>query len=140
MNSDTTITSGLFYAKLLHDEGCHIEAERIVTKLTTVSRRVLGPDHKTTIEADELLKKCRERIVTVLPQNKLFQALRYENDGEMCVVTGPVAMPRNLEDERIYHVDSHLVIPIRLCSVVSRAGKCITSKWGAGRSEDLETK
>jgi hypothetical protein len=35
INSDNTITSGLFYAKLLHDEGCHIfEAERIVTKLT----------------------------------------------------------------------------------------------------------
>jgi hypothetical protein len=27
-------------------------------------------------------------------------------------------MPRNLEDERIYHVDSHLVIPIVGCAVI----------------------
>jgi hypothetical protein len=30
--------------------------------LSAVSRQVHGPDHKTTIEADELLKKCKERL------------------------------------------------------------------------------
>ena len=111
LNSEITLQTGLHYAILLWNMNHCIEAEQRVANVHTISRRVLGPHHTVTIEADELLKKCRERIVTVLPQNKLFQVLRYENDGEMCVVTGPVAMPRNLEDERVYHVDSHLVIP-----------------------------
>jgi hypothetical protein len=118
LNSEITLQTGLHYAILLWNMNHCIEAERRVTNVPTISRRVLGPRRTVTIEADELLKKCRERIVTVLPQNKLFQVLRYENDGEMCVVTGPVAMPRNLEDERVYHVDSHLVIPNKGCPVL----------------------
>jgi len=118
LNSVITLQTGLHYAILLWNMNHCIEAERRVANVPTISRRVLGPHHKVTIEAEDLLKKCRERIVTVLPQNKQFQALRYENDGEMCVVTGPVAMPRNLEDERVYHVDSHLVIPNKGCPVL----------------------
>jgi hypothetical protein len=118
MDSIITIQSGLHHAADLWENDHCIEAERVVTKLTIVSRRVLGPHHKLTIEADEFLKKCKQRSVIVLPQNKHFQALRYENDGEICVITGPVAMPRNLEDERVYHVDSHLVIPNNGCPVL----------------------
>ena len=46
-----------------------------------------------------------------MPDCKLFQALRYENDGEICIVSGTVAQPRSLEDERIYHIASNLVMP-----------------------------
>jgi len=119
-NSHETIALGLQYARLLWSMSHCIEAERLVTKLSAVSRQVHGPDHKTTIEADELLKKCKERCVYVLPDNKPFQALRYENDGEICVVTGPVAMPRNLEDERMYHIANNLVIPRKGCAVICR--------------------
>jgi hypothetical protein len=31
----------------------------------------------------------------------LFQALCYENDGEICIITGPVTMPRYEDDEQI---------------------------------------
>ena len=76
------------------DTGCHLEAEQIVAKLATVSRQVHGPEHKTTIKADELLKKCKQRLVSVFPDAKKFQALQYENDGEICVVQGPITEPR----------------------------------------------
>jgi len=77
-----------------------------------------GPHHKNTIEADELLEKCKKRYVTVLPDGKQFEALRYENDGEICVVHGPILEPRNMEDKRIYHVANTLVIPINGCPMI----------------------
>ena len=103
MDSVSTIQAGLAYAKLLRGANLCIEAERLATKLSTISRRVHGPDHKVTINATELLEKCKERYVLVLPDDKVFQALRYENDGEICVVTGPITDPRDIEDERIHH-------------------------------------
>jgi hypothetical protein len=118
MNSDTTIHTGLRYSNELHDTGCHLEAEQIVAKLATVSRQVHGPEHKTTIKADKLLKKCKQRLVSVFPDAKKFQALRYENDGEICVVQGPITEPRDIEVKRTYRVKSHLVYPGIGCPVI----------------------
>jgi len=122
MDSANTIKAGLNYAKVLQSVSC-IEAERLVTKLAAISRRVHGPDHKITSELVKLLKECKVRYVLVLPENKPFQALRYENDGEICVVTGPITMPkgiyvdsnlivpRNKDDERTYRVENSLIVP-----------------------------
>jgi hypothetical protein len=118
MNSEGTIQSGLSYAFLLWIKNRLIEAERLAIKVAPASRQVLGPHHKITIEADEMLVKCKERFVTVLLENKQFQALRYENDGEICVVKGPVTEPRNLEDERVYCIANNLVIPNKGCAVI----------------------
>jgi hypothetical protein len=118
MDSVSTIQAGLAYAKVLQIVKHCIEAERLITKLSTISCRVHGPDHKVTIDATELLKKCKERYVIVLPDDKVFQALRYENDGEICVVTGPITQPRNVEDERIHHIENHHVIPDKGCPVI----------------------
>jgi hypothetical protein len=41
---------------------------------------------------------------------KQFQALRYENDVEICVVQGPITKPRNTADERIYRVKNNLIV------------------------------
>jgi hypothetical protein len=93
INSDTTIHKGLHYAAVLWDANHFIEAERIVAKLATVSRQVHGPHHNTTIDADEFLKKCKERFVwvwPVFPDSKKFQALRYENDGEIVSLKAPL--------------------------------------------------
>ena len=110
MNSDKTIRSGLNYAIFLHSMNRYIEAKRLAIKVATGSCQVHGPNHKITIEADELLNKCNERFIYVFPENKPFQALRYANDG-ICVVTGPVANPRNTADERMYHIANNLVMP-----------------------------
>jgi hypothetical protein len=118
MDSVSTIQAGLAYANVLQIVKHCIDAERLVTKLYTISRRVHGPDHRMTIEADELLKKCKKRYIIVLPDDKVFQALRYENDGEICVVTGPITEPRNVEDERIHNIENHRIIPDEGCPVI----------------------
>ena len=118
IDSTDTIKAGLNYAKALQSVTC-IEAERLVTKLAAISRRVHGPDHKITTESDKLLKECKVRYVLVLPEkHKIFQALRYENDGEICVVTGPITMPeRNKDDERTYRVENNLIVPTEFCTM-----------------------
>jgi hypothetical protein len=118
MNSEGAIRSGLNYAGILRLSFHCIEATRIGTKLATNSRRIYGPHHKITIEADELLEKFKLRQVLVLPDDKLFHALRYENDGEICVIQGPILEPRNIEEERIYHIANNLVIPEKGCPVI----------------------
>ena len=117
-DSEVTIQAGLIYAKALWDANRCIEAEQLVTKFATISRRVHGPDHKITIKATELLEKYKDRYVIVLADDGLFQALQYENDGEICVVTGPITEPRNIADERIYHIANKLVIPNIGCPVI----------------------
>jgi hypothetical protein len=46
MNSEATIRVGLDYVDGLKTVNRLIEAERLVTKLCTVSRQVLGSEHK----------------------------------------------------------------------------------------------
>ena len=46
-----------------------------------------------------------------MPDYEPFQALQYENGGEICVITGPAKQPRQEEDERIFHVASDLILP-----------------------------
>jgi hypothetical protein len=53
-----------------------------------------------------------------LPEKKPFQALRYDNDGEICVVTGPITEPRNLDDERTHRVENNLIFPEKGCPVL----------------------
>ena len=118
MDSEVTMKLGLTYAKGLRGDNHSIEAERLVTKLATISRRVHGPDLKITIKAVELLDIFKLRGVIVLPDWKLFQALRYENDGEICIVTGPITKPRQIEEERIYHIENNLLIPNLGCPVI----------------------
>ena len=70
-----------------------------------------------------MLKEFKKRYVIVLPdivlpEIKQFQALRYENEGEICVVQGPVTTPRMIEDERVYNVEWNLVIPNIGCPVI----------------------
>ena len=119
MDSEVTIRSGLLYAKGLRGANLCIKAERLATKLAMISRQVHGPDHNITIESDKLLKECKVRYVLVLPEkHKIFQALRYENDGEICVVTGPITMPeRNKDDERTYRVENNLIVPTEFCTM-----------------------
>ena len=118
MDSDETMRAGLNYTRMLLPTFHHIEAERLVTKVATNSRRVLGPEHNVTSDSDELLKQCKERRVSVLPDDKPFQALRYENDGEICVVTGPITKPRQVEDETLHRIANNLVIPSKGCVVI----------------------
>jgi hypothetical protein len=112
MESEHTIQRGLHYVRALGGSRHFIEGERLATKLATICRQIHGPHHKTTIKANEILESCKRRCVIVLPDDKLFQALRYENDGETCVVYGPILEPRIIQDESIHHIANTRVIPI----------------------------
>ena len=48
----------------------------LTTTLSTVSHRVHGPHHNTTIRVDEIFDRCKERFVIF--DNKAYQALPYE--------------------------------------------------------------
>jgi hypothetical protein len=65
-----------------------------------------------------LLEKCKVQYVLVLPDDKVFQALRYKNDREICAVTGPITEPRKIVDERIYHTANKFIIPNIGCPVI----------------------
>ena len=117
MNPEHTISIGLSYARNLFNAFHRIEAERLVTKLSTVSRRVHGSEHNITIEANELLDSVKGRLVILhVCESKMFQALRYENDGEFCVVQGPITIPRKKDNERMYRFESILLLPA--CPVI----------------------
>ena len=85
-----TIEAGINNAKHLYGAHSHIEAERLMAKLTTSSRQVLGPDHDFTKTAINLLNKYKARIVAIMPHGQRYQALRYEADKDTYVVTGPI--------------------------------------------------
>ena len=108
------------YAENLSYANHLIEAERLATKLSTVSRQVHGPDHKTTLRLIKLLEECKERYVVVSPERYLYQALQYKNDGKICVVKGPISEPRRINDERIHHVNSNLIVPMKSMPVICR--------------------
>lgn len=94
--------------------------ERPVLKRGNLSQSwpSLVTEHKITIEADVLLKICKERVVIVFPDTKQFQALRYENDSEICVVQGPITKPRKVDEKRIYRVEIYLTLPFKGCPVI----------------------
>jgi len=118
IESIDTIKRGVIYAAMLTSVNHCIEAEHLITKLTTISRRVHGPEHSIAVEADKLLKVCKERRVAVLPHGDSFQALRYENDGEICVVKGPITKPRQIDDEMLHRIANNLMIPKLGCAVI----------------------
>ena len=81
----TTIRIGLDIAEILHETNQRIRAERMVTQLAISSRRVHGPDHNVTREADILLKHTKARYVKLkLKEWHGMKALQY--DGENCIV------------------------------------------------------
>jgi len=116
--SETTLRSGFNYVRELVQAHRGIQAERLIVKLAAISRRVHGPEHNCSTSLDEMVKKCKSRYVIVMPDHKPFQALRYENDGEICVVTGPINQPGGEDDERIFYVANNLVIPAKVCPVI----------------------
>lgn len=111
---ESTIQHGLNYALMLCNLKRVIEAERLLNKLAADSRRIHGPEHNCTRLANERLLQRQTRYVYILPdcgEEQVFQALRYEDEGEMCVVKGPLSRPSNEEEERIFHVESNIISP-----------------------------
>jgi hypothetical protein len=129
-NDERTIYAGIEYAGYLSKVGkdanqplqnatYHIEAERLITKLSASSLQVLGHEHDYTKKADVLMNHCKGRFVSVMGQFCThFEALRYEDDGDTLVVNGPIQEPRNRNEEQESRFTSAVVIPMIGCPVV----------------------
>ena len=151
-----SIEAGLMYGPALAKKGApfSIEGERLVMKLTADSRRVHGPAHEWTLRADKALKKCRKRFVFVLPDDwkgmldktliqeaDMFQALRYDSDLNVCVVTGPITMPTRCQDqEEIRHVAIDLILPCPGCPVICHGLVTALTAYGLENAAHLNGK
>ena len=90
LTSEATLLSAITYVTFLVKAHRGIKAEGLIVKLAAHSRRVHGPEHNCSISLDKKVKECKLCYVSVMPNKEQLQALRYKNDGEMCVVTGPM--------------------------------------------------
>ena len=64
--------------------------------------------HAQTKNIETTLAKCKARVV-ILEEGEVFQALRYEDSGDKCIVQGPVKKGINYEGRNkgtVYTVDS----------------------------------
>ncbi len=138
-NNEGTILFGYDYARNLSVAHHSIEAERLLTKLAATSRQVYGDDHNCKIKTVTLLEQCKVRLVMLASPyaGGKFQALRYENDGAICIVIGPivdgkfrslryendgaictVVVPIVDEKRQKLRVPSAMVYPIAGCPVI----------------------
>ena len=85
-----TIRRGELLAHVLYCSNQGVAAERLLTKLATISRQVHGPAHNCTLSATSALKDVKQRRVFIDSRRQWFHALRYENHGMNCVVRGPI--------------------------------------------------
>eukprot|EP00571_Detonula_confervacea_P002336 CAMPEP_0172332054 /NCGR_PEP_ID=MMETSP1058-20130122/62241_1 /TAXON_ID=83371 /ORGANISM="Detonula confervacea, Strain CCMP 353" /LENGTH=468 /DNA_ID=CAMNT_0013049331 /DNA_START=1091 /DNA_END=2497 /DNA_ORIENTATION=- len=139
-----TITAGLNLAVALKASDHGIEAERLLIKLAAMCRQVHGPDHGLTQSAEFNLQDLKARIVASKTQDgwTRFQALRYKEDGEKCVIQGPIAEPRNIQDEKAVAVASDDILVTLGTPVVChglKASHHLNGKIGDLRSWDKES-
>ena len=141
-----TIEMGAAVALALADQECrNIEAERLLMKLLDMSRLTHGPDHGCTKNVLQTMQSVTSRhVLIVLPDiSALFQALRYESDGEVVVVQGPILDPRQIEEEEEYMMDSIDIIPSFgtpvVCHSLQKAAH-LNGKIGEVRKFDVKEK
>eukprot|EP00984_Skeletonema_dohrnii_P029818 scaffold20708_cov118-Skeletonema_dohrnii-CCMP3373.AAC.2 len=117
----------------------------LLSKLVDISRRTHGHEHRSTKAAMSVLTSARERKVVVRLEDVSgwFQALRYENEGDECVVQGPIADPRNDDEEELFSVDSTDIIPFPgtpvVCHGLQKAAY-LNGKVGDVRDLDVKEK
>ena len=107
-NSGGAVGTATTLAQALLISNGSIEAERLLTKYAPISRRIHGVSHAQTKNIETTLAKCKARLV-ILEEGEVFQALRYEDSGDKCVVQGPVKKNSHYEGRSkgaVYTVDS----------------------------------
>jgi hypothetical protein len=115
-----TIESGLNIVKYLYQACRVVEATRLAVKMLADSRRVHGNGHQISMKAEHYLELCSEYRVGVPKTygSLCFQALRYEENGNTCIVQGPIEDPRRVSNEMTLRVASNDILPLKGCPVV----------------------
>jgi hypothetical protein len=124
LNSAPAVRSGLTLVEVILEFGPmgtkRIQAERLITNLVPICRRIYGPDHNCTSNAEELLHRCKLRHVLAMHESKLktFQALEYNNQDEL-IFMGPITRPRQLHEEKGFLAENYEnVLPLIGCPVI----------------------
>ena len=102
-----TIKVGVILARDLSEVYHTIEAIRLLDQLLLTSRRVHGSSHKQTKDAEYLWQRLNIRYVAI--EEQLYQALRYEKDGNSYVVNGLV--PANFVQSRSVYNGKPFSVP-----------------------------
>jgi len=122
--SPRRIHIGINMAIHFHKANQAIKAERLLSKIARVSNRFHGPDHELTQLAESSLQYFKARYVYFKTERGLllFQALRYEDDGENCTVYGPLNSkvwgPGNVPEEETNSFSTKNIIPIEGTPVI----------------------
>jgi hypothetical protein len=139
---DKCIWEGTIYARTLRKALHTIEAERLLRSLLITSRRVHGENHEATNIIKSELELATIRVVEVKYKNvqEQFQALRYECNGNKCVIHGPA---RELMTSRhTATVDTNILRPCVgtpvMCHGLKNASH-LNGKIGDVRSYDTAT-
>ena len=112
---EKTISSGMNLCHALK-VACHtIEAQRLATKLVSVSRQIHGEDHAVTKETEEYLSGVKRRYVAFLAKRQIFEAIRYEEGDNKLVIQGPLQTQlgvdwtkhRNTEAEETFTIPTY---------------------------------
>ena len=131
-----TIGAGVDVAEALCLSFRAIEGERLLTKLCELARRVHGIEHDCTKITMSYLKRMKERVVITQDDGKPFIALRYENDGDVCIVKDPT-----VDDETESKISASSILAFLGTPVVCEGLQQLThlnGKIGDVRKVDLE--
>jgi hypothetical protein len=128
-----TIRAGVDVAEALCLSFRAIEGERLLSKLVELSKRVHGMEHECTKRTTSYLQRMKERIV-VTQDGQPFIALRYENDGDVCIVKDPT-----VDDETESKISASKVVPYLGTPVLTlQQSTHLNGKIGDVRHVDLE--
>ena len=87
---EKTIRHGMNLCHSLRAVFHTIEAQRLATKLVSVSKQIHGEDHAVTKETEEYLNGVKRRYVAFLAKRQIFEAIRYEEGDNKLVIQGPI--------------------------------------------------
>lgn len=97
-----TLHAGVLLAKALKRSHRGIESERLLMRLFSISALTHGKEHEVTKRLERFLKKFSTRIVSwlIMPEEEIFQALRYVESSERYVIKGPAGVRGNWFESR----------------------------------------
>jgi len=102
-----TIKAALNVAIALKGTNQRRQAEELLSKLIETSERVHGQEHNITklIESERVQKVA----IGVGKEWKLFKFVKLKEDGNKCIVQGPILEPRCIQTEKLFTVASDIV-------------------------------
>eukprot|EP00984_Skeletonema_dohrnii_P010662 scaffold4179_cov71-Skeletonema_dohrnii-CCMP3373.AAC.3 len=110
-NDIRTIEMGTLLASKLFNAYHTIEASRLLDRLVIISCRVHGSDHKQTKITESWWQRLQLRCAFIGCEQQPYEALRYDDDGDSCILQGPVpkntiCQPRNDDDGQTFSAPS----------------------------------